>query len=611
MENSNYQKAFEESAQGILVVEDTERIIYSNSVVSNMLGYQSFELLTLTFNQLFETKNAYDTFITTLKEQLVTQESIDFKYEFKTKYSEVIWVEVSSDYQPISSIFVITIVDIFKRLESKQKLQFLIEGSNDGIWEWDLISNEVYFSARWKEMLGFEESELKNEFYTWERRLNLEDKETILQEIQNCIDGQADHFVNVHRLRHKEGHWVWIYVRAKTFFDANGKAVYMSGFHTDISDLKNAQKDTEQQYLVLRSLFDATPDLISYKDYEVEGGIYISCNSAFEKFIGLKESELIGKNDIDLFGKERGEYNREQDREVLRQRTSRIIEEWVTYPNEKRVLLHTMKTPVYDDQGKLLGLFGISRDMTEQHMGQVKEKEHHKQLLFQSRLAQMGEMISMIVHQWRQPLNALSIVVNNLYLDHVMQELSDEKLQKSIDQSQKIIKSMTHTIDDFRNFYQQHQPTKMLNINDVIEKALDITENTLISSNIRLKRTYGCRDEIEVHESEMMQVFLNILKNAQDNFKEKKVRQALLIINTTETKEGIEIEICDNGGGIKEEHLEKVFEPYFTTKSDANGTGLGLYMSKMIIEDHHHGKIYAKNSDVGVCFVITLPKVLT
>lgn len=165
---------------------------------------------------------------------------------------------------------------------------------------------------------------------------------------------------------------------------------------------------------------------------------------------------------------------------------------------------------------------------------------------------------------------------------------------------------MTHTIDDFRNFYQQHQLSKMTHIDDVIEKSLDITENTLIVSNIRLKRSYTCSKEIQLHEGELMQVFLNIFKNAQDNFKERDIKEPELEIVTSDTKKGIKIEIIDNGGGIDPAHIEKIFEPYFTTKSGQNGTGLGLYMSKMIIEEHHHGKIYAQNTEDGVSFVIEL-----
>lgn len=606
MKNSIYTEAFEEKHSGILVLDNARTILNVNYIFASMLGYDHKALLLLSFRDLFESESDYESVLSTISDAQERGESINFKSQLRSKEGVLVWVEISSDTLGLSPVLILTVTDIFKRLEAKQRLQFLLEGSNDGLWEWDLLTNEVYFSARWKEMLGFRDDELKNEFSTWERRLNLEDKESVLEEVQKSIAGEADHFVNIHRLRHKDGHWVWIYVRAKTFFDTHGKAVYMAGFHTDISALKEAQKDSEQQYLLLRSMFDATPDLIYYKDYQVEGGRYIGCNSAFEKFVGMKESEIIGKNDQEIFGAELGNSHYEDDKEVLRARKSGIREEWVTYPDDTKVLLHTLKAPFYDDKGKLLGLFGISRDMTEIHNAQEKVKEHHKQILFQARLAQMGEMITMIVHQWRQPLNNLSLVVNNLYLDHMMQELTDEKLKKSIEQSQAIIKSMTHTIDDFRNFYQQHQLSKMTHIDDVIEKSLDITENTLIVSNIRLKRSYTCSKEIQLHEGELMQVFLNIFKNAQDNFKERDIKEPELEIVTSDTKKGIKIEIIDNGGGIDPAHIEKIFEPYFTTKYGQNGTGLGLYMSKMIIEEHHHGKIYAQNTEDGVSFVIEL-----
>jgi len=104
-----------------------------------------------------------------------------------------------------------------------------------------------------------------------------------------------------------------------------------------------------------------------------------------------------------------------------------------------------------------------------------------------------------------------------------------------------------------------------------------------------------------------MQVFLNILKNSQDNFKEKGTKNPQISIHTYDTKKNVKIEFCDNGGGIPKEIGEKIFDPYFSTKNEKNGTGLGLYMSKTIIEEHHQGKLHTENRDTGVCFIIELP----
>ncbi|NOX16322.1 MAG: HAMP domain-containing histidine kinase, partial [Epsilonproteobacteria bacterium] len=126
-------------------------------------------------------------------------------------------------------------------------------------------------------------------------------------------------------------------------------------------------------------------------------------------------------------------------------------------------------------------------------------------------------------------------------------------------------------------------------------------------SNVNLTKDFASTKKIKLFDGELMQVILNIFKNAQDNFKLKSISKAKIWIKTSDSKDKIIISICDNGGGIDKSIIKKIFDPYFSTKSEKNGTGLGLYMSKMIVEDHHAGKLSVSNSDKGVCFNIELP----
>ena len=128
---------------------------------------------------------------------------------------------------------------------------------------------------------------------------------------------------------------------------------------------------------------------------------------------------------------------------------------------------------------------------------------------------------------------------------------------------------------------------------------------------IELIEEYNSKKAIEVFDSELMQVFLNILKNAQDNFREKvHIKKPSINIKTSDTQKGVLVEITDNGGGIPDYILVKIFDPYFSTKDEKEGTGLGLYMSKTIVEEHHSGKFYAKNIENGVCFFIELNDII-
>ncbi len=242
-----------------------------------------------------------------------------------------------------------------------------------------------------------------------------------------------------------------------------------------------------------------------------------------------------------------------------------------------------------------------------------KQEQH---LIKQYRLAQMGEMISMIAHQWRQPLGAIAStsIDMKLQIELDLYDLEEKKGREScqtyfsarLSDIEGLTQSLTTTIDDFRDFYKPNKVTKTVDIKEPIQKALNIIKNSLEINNILIVEEYMSSKKLQLLDSEIMQVILNIFKNAEDNFKIKDSRDATIWIQTKDTNDGVALDICDNGGGIDEEIIKKIFDPYFSTKYDKNGTGLGLYMSKMIIEDHHNGSLSAANKDDGVCFTIEL-----
>ena len=245
-----------------------------------------------------------------------------------------------------------------------------------------------------------------------------------------------------------------------------------------------------------------------------------------------------------------------------------------------------------------------------------KNREKDKTMIHQSRLAQMGEMISMIAHQWRQPLTAISattielkmkIEFDDFNLDNVneQQQCKDE-FTKELTSVEQYVQNLTNTIDDFRDFYKPHKNKLKESINTPIKKSLNVVRNSIKSDQITLSENYNSTNIIEIFDNELMQVFLNIFKNAQDNFKTKDTENKTLDISTYDNNSEVIVNIIDNGGGIDADILPNIFDPYFSTKHEKNGTGLGLYMSKIIVEEHHNGKLEVKNIKNGVCFKIIL-----
>jgi signal transduction histidine kinase/ABC-type nitrate/sulfonate/bicarbonate transport system substrate-binding protein len=255
-----------------------------------------------------------------------------------------------------------------------------------------------------------------------------------------------------------------------------------------------------------------------------------------------------------------------------------------------------------------------SNKTLEEKVAEALEKNNHQhqQLLQQSRQAQMGEMISMIAHQWRQPLGAISATTLNLRFKLELgtyslqtQESKDEcnkYFYNKLKDIESYVSNLSLVIDDFRNFYRPNKHLIKISFKEIVEKSLNIIKVSLESENIELELEYNSVEYVEMHDGEMMQVVLNILKNAQDNFREKSIEYKKIAIKVDKKS----LTISDNGGGIEEAVIDDIFDPYFSTKDEKNGTGLGLYMSKIIVNEHHKGKLSVKNIESGVMFKIEL-----
>ncbi|WP_375725027.1 response regulator [Arcobacter sp. KX21116] len=252
---------------------------------------------------------------------------------------------------------------------------------------------------------------------------------------------------------------------------------------------------------------------------------------------------------------------------------------------------------------------------------EIKKNEEKQHIIeSQSRFAAMGEMISMIAHQWRQPLSSIGTASFNLKykllsekFDLDTQEGRTEQTKfftNKLDEIEFYVQNLTTTIDDFRNFFKTDKELVNTTIENSIKKSLKIIQRDLESNNIELIQKFESQNQINIYENEIIHVFLNILKNAQDKFIEKKTKDAKIEIKTLDLEDSVQIEIHDNGGGIAEEDLDIIFEPYFSTKKEKNGTGIGLYMSKIIVQSHHQGELFAKNIKEGISFYIIIPSML-
>ena len=232
----------------------------------------------------------------------------------------------------------------------------------------------------------------------------------------------------------------------------------------------------------------------------------------------------------------------------------------------------------------------------------------------QSKMAAMGEMIENIAHQWRQPLSLISTAATGAKLRKDFESLSDTDFYEAMDIINNSAQHLSNTIDDFRNFFSNEKEASFFDINIPIEKVLYLVSSKLKNRNIEIIKN---TQEIVILGlvNEFIQVLLNIINNAVDALEESDSKKKFIFIDTYKESDNLVLKIKDNAGGIKEEIIDRIFEPYFTTKHKSQGTGIGLYMSNEIIKKHMNGDISVSNKKYlyentnynGAEFKIVLP----
>lgn len=615
-----------------------------------------------------------------------------------------------------------------KNRELTQRYELAIEGSNDGLWDWNLQTNEIYFSQKWKTMLGYGESEFENSIDNWHKNIHPEDIENVIFDISQNQKGLSSQYENIHRIKHKNGKWIWILNRAKTIFDKNGIATRMVGFQTDITrqkrleislnqsqnnllkaeemanmafwkidiksmkltysqNLKNIFGISENEEITIKELFktfiyhedrkrvsdELTQAIRNKKSYNVKYRFqkngsneirYINCNVEVQ-IINNKVKSAIGTiqdiTDIQLIQNELNilrmaiehapisfvitdiDGNIEYVNPAFTAVTGytyeeaigqnpRILKSNLTDGQDYENLWNTISSgkmwsgtfkninkngeefwelafisPIFsEDNGKIIKYLAIKQEITKEIF--LKKELHNKEelMIAQSRHAAMGEMISMIAHQWRQPIAVIAMGANNIMADIELDMLNNESLKDGLNEIITQTKYLSQTIDDFKNFFKPNKEKDLVSVQEVIEEALKVMGKLLESINITVIQEYKSNIQIYTYSKELLQVFINIIRNAKEALREKKEDNRIITINEYLKNDNIIIEISDNAGGIEENIIGKVFEPYFTTKKEV-GTGLGLYMSKTIIEKHMNGKLTVYNKPAGACFKIEFP----
>ncbi|QKF83286.1 PAS domain-containing sensor histidine kinase [Halarcobacter ebronensis] len=577
-----------------------------------------------------ESVNTYNfikyNFLVSIKSNFLASKSVDIEHEYNSKLS------ISIAIISLIALFLVVASSLFakfinkiiyrynKRLETKnimykkwkERYELAIIASNDGLWDIDLKSNHIYFSKKWLDMFGYKDGDI-NKLDEWFDLIHKDDVLEVRRKFENHLNGITEHFICEYRIRNKANKYKWILVRGKAFYDANHKRMLMMSM-----DIEQRKKLTKE---------------LQYVDLLVEYGriVIFKCKNDEELTIEYISKSINSYGYIpDDFERRRVKYFDfvyEEDTKVLLEDLKSAMKN----DDKSFTKIHRVKDKngeirwvfnrtifLKDDFGNVTHLYGYISDITQMKLTeeQLKEKineevekntQKDRILVHQSKLAAMGEMLGNIAHQWRQPLNNINLLVHfirdsygTLSKEHIDEVVKDAKLQ---------IEYMSQTIDDFRNFYQPNKDKIRFYLKESIEDCAKIIETQLEKSKLSLK-IKGDKVSLFNYKNEFQQVILNILNNANDAAiikKKTKEFSPWINVDIEKNRDSVEIKISNNCGEIPENIIDRIFEPYFTTKFETQGTGIGLYMAKTIIEKNMLGEILVKNINGGVMFIIVLP----
>ena len=316
-------------------------------------------------------------------------------------------------------------------------------------------------------------------------------------------------------------------------------------------------------------------------------GIIEYINPAYEQMTGYSFEDIINK-ETDLFQTE----------------INYLIENKMTLTgqgvyenkNKEQFISKITISIIKDSDYNITSYVGVCEEITQKIKDDILIQEKQILLLQQSKMASMGEMLGNIAHQWRQPLSVISVASSGLKMQHEMKILTDKRLVELIDGISKATKYLSTTIDDFSNFFKPNKEKTISSTTNLIEKTLNIIDAQFKSSKVEIVKNI---EEIEFlsYQNELVQVLINILNNARDQLIKEDIQRKLIFINISKNENKLIIKIKDNANGIDPSIINKIFEPYFSTKDKSIGTGIGLYMSREIIIKHMKGEFFVKNDD--------------
>jgi len=486
-------------------------------------------------------------------------------------------------------------------LENEKKLNILNfqlnkaqETAKIGSWSWDSIKDEITWSKELYHIYGLNYHKDAPNYREHLKLYSLEGRKVLDDAVKIALKKGTSYSVQLKLQDTKRG-IKWVVGSGEVIKNSKGQIVGQRGTVQDVTNQKEFENKIIRSSALISSLLDSIPDVIFYKDLE---GVYLGCNPAFSEFVGRPRDMIIGKTDYDLFSKEVADSFRVNDKKMLDTGEPRHNEEWVTYPNGKKVLLDTLKTPYYGPNKERIGILGISRDITER-----SEIEKMK-----------SEFISVASHQLKTPLSGIKWLSELLIGGKI--DKPTEKQKEYLEDIHFSNERMINLVDDLLDISNIEAGNK----SKLVKKETDIMEilGQVLLDDQQLAREkevniIKCENAptkfiMNIDGDKIRQVFANLINNAIKYSKNK----GLVEVDCEHKNNEVVFRVKDNGIGIPKEQQKQMFLKFFRAdnarESEPNGTGLGLYIAKAIAEAHGGKLWFESEENKGTTFYFSLPQ---
>ena len=508
---------------------------------------------------------------------------LNFTNRYRHKDGSYRWIEWRSFPSPDSNLIFAAARDITERkqveedlLQTTDRLWLATRAGGVGIWDYDVVNNRLTWDDEMFALYGITADQFAGAYEAWQAGLHPEDRERGDEEIQKALRGEKE-FDTEFRVLWPDGSTHNVRALALVQRDAAGKPLRMIGTNWDITAQKNAETEITRQAGLIRSLLDSIPDIIFFKDTE---GFYLGCNPPFAEFVGKSQGEIIGKTDYELFDKEIADFFRDNDKHMLELGEPRHNEEWITYPDGRKILIDTLKTPYWGPERKLIGVLGISRDITERRRAEDAVIEANKKLNILNGITR------------HDVLNQITALV--MLLEIVEESVQDADTLDFIRKAEGATERITRQIE----FTREYQDIGVLapqwqNVSDLINRA----KEQLTTCPYELRVDIGA---VEIYADPLLpKVFYNLLENAVRHGE----NVSIVRFFGQESEKGLSLVCEDNGAGVDAASKKHLFKRGF-----GKHTGFGLYLMREILsitgisiaETGEHGK--------GARFEMVVPK---